>query len=288
MVGGLTIADLGGTASRLPVNIGAAVVGSLIVAVAGRRSRAVGGWSVARSTAVGLGAVVAITASILVGGRDGVHRWAGVGSVQVHLSLLLTPLVVLAAGRLAARGHAGTAVLLVLALQVVHVAQPDGAQAVAVAAASIALASNHRVVASTGHRIVLALGAVILAAAAWVRPDPLLGVADVEDVLQSAASISPVLGIAAGLAVVVLLVPFALDWSTQAPTEPGRGVVLALGAYVTGTLAAAQLGEFPVLVAGYGVSTVLGYFSAAACAVAAVPLRTTMAETPEPPRERAA
>lgn len=78
----------------------------------------------------------------------------------------------------------------------------------------------------------------------------------------------------------LLLVPFGADALAGLPSNRGSAVV-AIGLYVATLMTASQVGEFPVPVVGYGPSTVLSYYSAAAAALW-VGLRRTHTPTGSP------
>jgi hypothetical protein len=257
----------GGGSGRAAVNVAAGIVGSLAVIACSRRGRSKRRSDVAWPVAAAV-ALLLIGLTFAMPDQDGVHRWMEVGPVRLHASLLVAPQAVATVYVLGRRGYWRAAASLVAAVQVLHVLQPDAAQATGVAAAVAVLAWALRHEDDARPRPAAAVG-LVGAAFAWMVPDPLRGVADVEGVFGLAFDQHPALGAAAVAAAATLTTPFMLDRRRSgarghAPTPgPPTPIALAIGGYVAGVLLATQVGEFPVLVLGHGASTVLGYYSAA-------------------------
>ena len=227
------------------LNVAATVVGLSLAACAlvwpGPVTRIRGSlrWAV-------LAGVFLLGASLPAHGTEGVHRWLAIGPVQIHAgSLLLPPMLVALL-----ETPWITSVVAAFAVQVVLLLQPDAAQAASFCAAWVGIAS---VRGETRAREVIILS-ILLAAACMLRPDPLEPVPHVEGIVGMAAAQALILATAALVSLPV--VPLALAWFL----ERRVGIVLAI--YFVGLLIAAWLGNHPVPIAGYGVSPILGYYSA--------------------------
>jgi hypothetical protein len=190
---------------------------------------------------------VALLALTLVApGDEGVHRWLAVGPVRLNVSAAVLPwiVVVLATAEGAARGRA---LVLACAAQVIHVAQPDAAQATALACAALPLVLRRQARATAGVAALLALAAI-----AWTRRDPLFPVDHVERVLVIAWARGPLWTAAVGAAALALFVP-------AMAAANGLGAAAAL--YLAGAMSAACFGHFPVPVLGAGAGPILGWFA---------------------------
>jgi hypothetical protein len=208
--------------------------------------------------------VVAVASTLAAPGIDGVHRWLSLGPLRINASAALAPwlLLGLADGE---RGRRWAAAVIVVGA--VHLAQPDAAQATALACGAIPPllggAARHRRAAITGATVLVVL--FVLAGAAWSRPDPLPALPHVERVLALARG--PLGVAAAALAVAALFAPALDAWRGG-----GRGRLVGAGAalYLAGQLGATFAGNYPVPVMGAGAGPVLGWWAlAASCRLAA-------------------
>ena len=209
------------------------------------------GWLGASLTPI---AVVVIALSFISPDQEGVHRWLDLGPIQLNAAALVLPAAIAAFARtptfIALPAFAIIGGLLAW--------QPDISQLAAFAFATFILASTR-----FGWRG--AIGAAFLAAAAIAlclsRPDPLLPVAHVEGIFLIAWGQQPVLAIAMGTALAAAcLSPLLLP-----PTPNLRGPGMALAGYFALTGAAFLLGAYPVPLAGYGLSFVIGWWLGFAC-----------------------
>lgn len=200
----------------------------------------------------GVGAIV--VAAIVIGlslvspGQEGVFRWVGAGPIQLNAAALVLPVAIAAF----ARARAWIAALSFVIIGTVIAHQPDISQLAGFAIASVILFAF--AFGWKGALASLILGFALLAYCLR-QPDPLLPVAHVEGILLLAFNQSPALGItmaaAQGLAVVspmLLLRSGDLRWKA-----------LALSGYFGATSLAPLLGAYPVPLAGYGLSFVIGW-----------------------------
>jgi hypothetical protein len=108
---------------------------------------------------------------------------------------------------------------------------------------------------SRGVKAALILFAGVAAAAAWMRPDPLQPVAEVEEIVGLAFQVSPLIG---GLALILLAVFAAVPAALTRPDArlklAGAALSLCLAAWAVTPL----FGAFPVPLVGVGMSPILG------------------------------
>ncbi|MBL8771289.1 MAG: hypothetical protein JNK30_07885 [Phenylobacterium sp.] len=201
-------------------------------------------------------ALLAVALTFAAEGLQGVHRWLQVGPVRVNAAELLMPAAVVALAAMDLRRPwpwvAAAAALLLL------IAQPDASQATAVAVALVAAAAASPL--RPVHRVAVAGLCAAAAAMAWIRPDPLAPVPEVEEIFRLAGEVSPM---AAAVAAVSLATasaaPLMLSRRSRAPAPPA----LALGGYFLVSAVSPLLGAFPTPLVGIGVSPVLGFWLAA-------------------------
>lgn len=206
----------------------------------------------------------ALAATLLAPGVEGVHRWVPLGPVRLHAAAVLLPLLLVAMQRLLqARGWwLSTAVAVGVA--VVLFLQPDAAQATAFAAGCLVLLLPRA--GRDALRLICLLSLPLLAGLTWLRRDPLAPVPHVEGIVDLAAGLVAGWAVAAVVSLLVLPLPFF-----HAGRGAGKHAGLALGTYVTITVLAAFLGNFPVPVMGYGVSPIIGYLAGLGILMRAAP-----------------
>lgn len=185
-------------------------------------------------------------------GLEGVRRWVSVGPLLVHLSSLLSPLLLVACA-MVARSYPTYSVLLLLSAQAVHMLQPDAGQATAFGIAALFAPLSARPTISASVKLVL----LVSVCGAWFLPDPLGPMPFVEDILHRAFSI----GILAGSSAILGLLLYAVS-PLCASTSEARGGRLRqmLASYFALTAVVTTLGEFPVPLIGYGPSPLIGAF----------------------------
>jgi hypothetical protein len=229
----------------LLVNLAALVLGAMAWLALGRTARA---------PAAGAGpAILALAVPLLLTALfgvavDGASRWVSVGPLNLQISLIVVPvMVVLYARRPDTIGTAGM-IAAALALAV----QPDRAMAGVLLAGLLAL-----VLATPGRLAIMATAASILAFGyTLLTPDTLAAVPYVDHILLTAFDVHPLAGSAVVIGAVALIVPAVIGALSGAGERPA---LLAFGGCWLGVVAAAALGNYPTPLVGYGGSAVLGY-----------------------------
>ncbi|WP_269715944.1 FtsW/RodA/SpoVE family cell cycle protein [Caulobacter sp. NIBR2454] len=241
----LAIRAAGASSLMLAVQAGAGVVAVILLIAAARWAPARDGAQTTLVMAVCLGVLIlTLLFGITV---DGATRWIAIGPLLLHLASIFLPAAV---WTFALRPATLPSLLLCAGIAAVLAAQPDGGAAVAFALAVVARLWVHRA------RLDLASAAVALIAAvwAWTRPDSLLAVSYVEEVVSTAFAALPVVGVFAGLMLALLPAPFLIAGFKTTSAAP-----LALGALWGGFILAGIFGNFPTPVIGYGASPLLGW-----------------------------
>ena len=194
-------------------------------------------------------ALVIIALSLLGPEQEGVHRWLGAGPIQLNAAALVLPLAIAAFMRerwwLAVPSFALIAGVLAW--------QPDISQLASFGLAAVILSAARFGLPGAIVGPILAAAAV---AACLFRPDPLDPVPHVEGIVFLAFSETPI--IATGMTVSLALAALSplLLW----PIPSARPAALALAAYFGATSLAFLLGAYPVPLAGYGLSFVMGWW----------------------------
>ena len=199
-------------------------------------------------------APVGLLASLANPGQMGVHRWLDLGPVHANVAALLPVFVVAMAGLV--RGVRWIWLAYVLCA-VVLILQPDASQATAFAAAILILVGRLPVThfASIGIVVLVSSGAGI----AWLRPDPLMPVAEVEGIIGLAYAISPLIAVVAVVALGgATLAPMMI--AAQPEPSTARTAALALSVYFVLSALTPLFGAFPVPLVGIGMSPIVGFW----------------------------
>lgn len=224
------------------------IVGALLALAASRIGRAR-----LAAPAILLIAVLGTASTLVAQDVEGVNRWLDAGPLHINMAALLLPIALVALARLGLFTAIGTAFAAIVLL--ILIVQPDASQATAVAIAVVILAARQQ--SSTSRKIATAAFAVLTAVAAWLRPDPLQPVAEVELIFCLAADLSLMLAV---VAVAALTAACLCPFVAGRDQEPTRSAALALLGYFAATAAAPALGAFPVPLVGLGMSFPVGFW----------------------------
>ena len=225
-------------------NLAAWLVG--VLAAAGLAVRARPGWLPVLLVA----APAALAATFLNDGLYGVHRWIETGPLRLNAAMLVLPALAVALACAHGFWRWGAA----LATLVLLVLQPDASQATALAAAASLVALRRA--GSPLARVVVVAASAGLAAMAWLRPDPLAPVPEVEGILGLATQASPLLALASLASLIAAAMAPGLAARRAAPDL--RLGAAALTACLGMWTLAPFLGAFPVPFMGVGPSPILG------------------------------
>lgn len=209
-------------------------------------------WSLAVAL---IAAPVGLAATFLNPDQQGVHRWIDAGPLHVNVAMLLLPAAVVGlaglAGSARERLWPWAAVFAAMGLLVW---QPDASQALALAGVAGLVAVL--VVRRLRLRLALLAGLALLGAAAWLRPDPLESVAEVEELVGLAFKLSPLAG--AGVLTLLVAVAAAPAVAVRSTDAALRAASWGLGLCLLLWAVAPWLGAFPVPFAGIGMSPIVG------------------------------
>lgn len=200
---------------------------------------------------LGLAALL-VGASFIGPEQSGVHRWINAGPVSLNVAMMMLPAALVALAWLG-RGRVwpwGLALAIVAALAM----QPDRSQATAFGAGVIWLVL--RSPQAMWVRAAAICVVVIAVVVAWLRPDPLLPVPEVEEILLLAYRVTPVLAVAAfAFLLAFSLAPGALTLRAG-PVVRHAGEALSICLLISAAMP--FVGAYPVPLVGVGMSPVIG------------------------------
>jgi hypothetical protein len=246
VVGAFIMRHHGVAAPLWGLNLAVGIAGLAICAVVTTRPRAEHGRRGLIVLAVA--ALVMLALTFVDAGISGVHRWLQLGPVTLYAGAVALPMLIIAM-------NARWGMLVAVATAIILVAQPDAAQAAALAMAMIVLMIQRS---ARDPRVWLAaLAVVALAAWPWFRTDPLAPVPHVEGILGLAREAGLPWLSAAIASLLLLPLPFFVG-NNDSITPLTR----ALGAYIAVCILVPLVRAFPVPLLGFGVSPIIGYFIA--------------------------
>ena len=244
---GIAYMQMAGAPPRyLFVNFAALVLGGTVwLALARASSRPIRGTG-----PIILALAVSLLLTALLGIRaDGAARWVSLGALNVQVSLVVVPVMLVLYAREQA-DPVGTVGMVLAGLALAL--QPDRAMAGVMLAGLIA-----RVAAKPGRLPFIAAAAAFLAfAITLIMPEALAAVPYVDRVLHTAFDIHLLAGLAVLIGAGALVVPVL---GSVANLTRERAVLLTFGACWLGVVVAAALGNSPTPLVGYGGSAILGY-----------------------------
>jgi hypothetical protein len=183
-------------------------------------------------------------------GYQDVHRWVSIGNFKVNIGLILSPVILIQIHKME---NKIMALLVSLLTIIIFLFQPDASLVTAFSLSAAILLFRKNISKTTkGLILVAAIGASVLA---WYRLDSLPAVSYVEDITSLAWEIGVFFAICSVLSLLLLPMPFFVF-----ATKENRTMAYSLGLYFSLILLATLFGNFPVMVMGYGISPIVGYF----------------------------
>lgn len=249
IMGCLTVALDGASAGAWLRNLAAWGVGAVVALAVSRFASLIFARVMIFATPAGL------LASLASPGQMGVHRWLDVGPVQANAAAMLLPAFVVA---MAYFVYDARRVWLAYALcAAVLILQPDASQATALAAAGLII------VACLPVDRVFRISAVLLilsgVVVAWLRPDPLTPVAEVEGIIGLAYTLSPLVATVSVVALgATTLAPMMI--AVRPESSAVRTAALALSTYFILSVLTTLFGAFPVPLVGISTSPIVGFW----------------------------
>lgn len=188
-------------------------------------------------------------------GIEGVHRWISLGPISLYVSSILLPFLLIILGTLVAKNQWWISYIIVVTTAILFFLQPDASALTAFVLSSCILLlynlKRYRI------RFVLLIIPLSLAIISWIQLDRLSPVPYVEDILFMAKDLGVSWFIIAFISLLILIIPFLFS-----PPEKRKLTSISLGLYFITIIITTFFGNFPVILMGYGVSPIIGYFIA--------------------------
>ena len=184
-------------------------------------------------------------------GLSGVHRWISIGPINVHISSIVLPILLIELGKNLSFKNWWSTGLLILGVTIVLSFQPDASTTIAFTFASFIIL--FKFITKTIQYLVLCLP-LIISILTWVHLDNLPPVPYVEEILLMAKNIGQIPFIVGVLSLVLMPLPFFIFTS-----KTYKPIFISLGVYFSLIILSTLFGNFPVPLLGYGISPIIGY-----------------------------
>ena len=196
--------------------------------------------------------IVVLVFTFISSGIEGVHRWVSVGPIQLYVSVIVVPIIIINLWSLLQEGKTMIAIISIMCVSVILTLQPDASMMTAFSVSSIILSWNKI---KNFSRFLVTVFLSGLTVVTWIFLDGLEPVSYVEGIFKLVIDMG-ILGLILGvISLAVLIIPFLIF-----PPKKNKIVSICFGIYFIIILISNIFGNFPVPLMGYGISPIIGYF----------------------------
>jgi cell division protein FtsW (lipid II flippase) len=188
-------------------------------------------------------------------GVDGVHRWISIGPINLYISSIFAPLLIIKLWSLKKRNTAIWVEMLTVLVATLLFLQPDASQLTAFSIPLVLMLLNKPSKKILSYFVSGIL--IFLIITSWVRLDSLPAVVYVEEILRLVMDMGLIWSVFGVVSLIILPMPF-LFLSKQSERMPS----VCIGLYFAIILITTFFGNFPVPLMGYGISPIIGYLIA--------------------------
>ncbi len=213
---------------------------------------------------VSIAGFVLLMASIFSSNIEDIHRWILIGNINLNISMVITPLILYVISKSIKFGTFFT-FLLTMSVLLIFILQPDAGQTTSFGISALfifLLTRNISLIVRFVGFIIISGGIVI----AWIQPDSLPPVEQVELIMQLAIKIG-IVGIAGLLFTIVLLItPILFSLKFQCPQLNDDAILKkAFIIYFLTQLLVTFFGNYPVPIIGAGAAPIIGWYIILGC-----------------------
>lgn len=197
--------------------------------------------------------MILLLLTFLDSGIEGVHRWLTLGPISINISNVFLPLLLILFSTLLSKNQWWQSYIIVLTTSLLLVLQPDASTVTAFVISTLVLfiwSTNQYSI-----RFAMLLIPLTFAIISWIFIDNLAPVPYVEDILFMAKDLGFLWFIIALISLIILILPFLFF-----PPKKQKIISISLGIYFLTLLITTFFGHFPVILMGYGISPIIGYF----------------------------
>jgi len=181
-----------------------------------------------------------------------VHRWISISNLHLNIGLIVCPIILIQFSKI---GSQFLSYLIFVLVTTIFLLQPDASQVAAFSISiSLLLINKMRNKTSTFFILLFSLVSIMIS---WYNLDNLQAVIYVERIIVMTGEINTGLMLIAILSLVWLPFPFFILFSKE-----NKLIAMSLGIYFSISIISTFFGNFPVMILGYGISPIMGYFIA--------------------------
>ncbi len=196
--------------------------------------------------------ILALVFTLLSSGTEGVHRWVSVGPLQLYVSAIVVPIIIINLWSLIEEKKLILAIISIMCVSILLTLQPDASMMTAFGVCSIIILWN-KINKFSRFLCIVFLGGLTLVT--WIFLDGLEPVSYVEGIFKMVMDMG-ILGFVIGaISIAVMIIPFLFF-----PPNKYKVVSICFGIYFIIILISNIFGNFPVPLMGYGISPIIGYF----------------------------
>ncbi len=195
---------------------------------------------------------LALLISLLNLGVGGVYRWIAIGPLQLYVSAIVLPIIIINLWSLLKEDRVIAAVISIMCVSLILTIQPDASMMTAFGVTSLILLWN-KINKLSAFILTVFLGG--LSVFTWTFLDGLEAVPYVEGIFKMVMDIGILGSILGAISLIIMIIPFLFF-------QPSKNKILSIsfGIYYIIILISNIFGNFPVPLMGYGISPIVGYF----------------------------
>lgn len=185
-------------------------------------------------------------------GIEGVHRWIAIGPINLYVSVIVLPIIIINLWSLIKNGNFMIAITSMICVSIILTLQPDASIMTAFTITSIILLWDKINPLSLTLLIVFLSSLSIFT---WVFLDGLAPVEYVEGIFKLVSDMGIIWFILGVISLIIMIIPFLIF-----PPKKNKRLSICFGIYFITILISTVFGNFPIPLMGYGVSPIIGYF----------------------------
>lgn len=207
--------------------------------------------------------ILLLLTTFLDSGLEGIHRWIGIGPLRFYIASIVLPILIVGLSKATEVTNWWISTIITILISIIIALQPDASQTTAFIVPMIIILSSK--ITNNYLRLTISIVLSIIGFLSWKYLDNLSPVSYVENIVKMVGIIGIGWYISGIISLIILPLPFIIF-----SPKSDKLISLCVGMYYIMILISTMFGNFPVPLMGYGISPMLGYFSALAWLISAI------------------